>query len=259
MTEREQTGADSARRLPILDALRGVAILMMVSFHFCFDLTYWQLANWDLLADPRWIAWRNVIVALFLWLVGAGLVLGQATTAARFWRRWGQVAGSAVLISLVSWFMFAERFIYFGVLHFIAVAQCLGRWGLGVGAGRRPGGILVLACICLLAGNLEFAAMNPRWLNWLGLAASKPLTEDYVPLLPWLGVVLLGMAAVLFWQSARRQVPPITLTDGCGQLSIKKNDGLHGLAWLGRHSLAIYLLHQPLLMGVLVFWVSLRG
>jgi len=233
-------------RFVLFDALRGIAIIMMVSFHFCFDLTYWQLAEFDLLADPRWILWRNLIVALFLWLVGISLVFGQARDAARFWPRWRQVAGSAVLISLVSWFMFGERFIYFGVLHFIAVAQCLGHWCLRRGWWRNPGWVMGLAIVLLLTGGLGFDAMNPRWLNWIGLAARKPMTEDYVPLLPWLGMVLLGIGSGMRWQARGRP-----------RLDIAPSPVSNGLAWLGRHALAIYLLHQPVLMSGLALWVQI--
>ena len=233
-----------AGRLDALDALRGVAIVMMVIFHFCFDLTYWRLAHFEMLSDWRWIGWRTLIVSLFLFLVGVSLVLGREVSERHFWRRWSLIAGSALLISLISWLMFGERFIYFGVLHFIALAQCLGRQGLRLGWLARPVPLCLLAILCLLVGALGFEAMNPRSLKWLGLAASKPLTEDYVPLLPWFGVVLLGMAFAL-WRTAR--------WPSCS-LSV-----LTPLVWLGRHSLAVYLLHQPVLMGLLWLMVTLGG
>ncbi len=234
--------AGGAGRLAGLDALRGVAIVMMVIFHFCFDLTYWHLAHFEMLSDWRWIGWRNLIVSLFLFLVGVSLVLGREVSARHFWRRWSLIVGSALLISLISWLMFGERFIYFGVLHFIALAQCLGRQGLRLGWLARPVPLCLLACACLLVGSLGFEAMNPRALNWLGLAANKPLTEDYVPLLPWFGVVLLGMA-VGHWRNGR-------WPDGSLAL-------LRPLVWLGRNSLAVYLLHQPVLMGSLWLVVTL--
>ncbi len=151
------TSTGRAGRLDALDALRGVAIVMMVIFHFCFDLTYWRLAHFEMLSDWRWIGWRTLIVSLFLFLVGVSLVLGREVSERHFWRRWSLIAGSALLISLISWLMFGERFIYFGVLHFIALAQCLGRQGLRLGWLATCFG---LAFVALLA-TVVVAAVLP--------------------------------------------------------------------------------------------------
>ncbi|MBP8172788.1 MAG: DUF1624 domain-containing protein [Aeromonadaceae bacterium] len=227
-----------AVRLPWLDQARGIAILAMMAFHTCFDLTYWQLASFNMLADGRWIWTRNLIVTLFLAIMGINLVLGQGQGRRHFWRRLARIGAAALLISVVTWFMFGERFIYFGVLHFVVVATLLAsllRHWLS-----KPWLWVALGLLCLLAGlypGLE--AMDPRYLNWIGLTTHKPPTEDYVPLLPWLGVVLLGMA--LGTRLASTPVTPPLPTSRPGK----------GLAWMGRHSLLIYLLHQPLLMGLL--------
>ena len=228
----------SSLRLPWLDQARGIAILAMMAFHTCFDLTYWHLASFNMLDDGRWIWTRNLIVTLFLAIMGISLVLGQGQSRRHFWLRLGRIGAAALLISVVTWFMFGERFIYFGVLHFVVVASLLAsllRHWL-----PKPGIWIALGLFCLLTGlypGLE--AMDPRYLNWIGLTTHKPPTEDYVPLLPWLGVVLLGMA--LGTRLASTPVTPPLPTSRPGK----------GLAWMGRHSLLIYLLHQPLLMGLL--------
>lgn len=235
--------AASVGRLPGLDLARGIAILAMIAFHFCFDLSYWQLASFNMLGDWRWIWSRNLIVTAFLAIMGISLVLGHDHSAHRFWRRLALLGAAALAISLISWLMFGERFIYFGVLHFALVASVLGRGLLFL--PRRPWLWGLAGLLCLLAGLAPgFAAMEPRWLNWLGLAAVKPATEDYVPLLPWFGVVLWGMVAGA-WLAARSGagIRPSSLP---GRL----------LVWLGRHSLLIYLLHQPLLMAG--FWLLLN-
>jgi uncharacterized membrane protein len=82
---------------------------------------------------------------------------------------------------------------------------------------------------------------RPAW-NWLGLVSRKPLTEDYVPLVPWLGVMWWGMAAGQ-WLVARR-APLLTLR--------LATPAAASLAWLGRWSLSWYMLHQPLLIGSLL-------
>jgi len=187
-----------------LDALRGLAIVWMAVFHFCFDLNHygWLQPRQNFYADPFWTLQRTAIVSLFLFC--AGLSLAVALDAGqgwgRFWRRWAQVAGCAVLVSLGSALMFPHSWISFGVLHGIALMLVLARLLAPV-----PAGLLVLlgALALLLLGFVTHPVFDTRWANWVGLVARKPVTEDYVPLLPWWGVMLWGQAAGR-WLLARR-------------------------------------------------------
>ena len=140
--------------------------------------------------------------------------------------------------------MFPHSFVYFGVLHGIALMLLVVRFSAGWGVWLWPSGALALALPWLLppwlhsVGGAEL--FNGRTLNWLGLVTRKPITEDYVPLLPWLGVVWWGMAAGQWLLSQR----PLWLS---GHI----NPTGKALAVLGRWSLSYYLLHQPVLMGLL--------
>jgi uncharacterized membrane protein len=96
--------------------------------------------------------------------------------------------------------MFPQSFIYFGVLHGIAVMLIIVRLTIGCGSWMWLLGALAMAAA--LAGPLALIdhaslahAMDGRWLNWLGIVTEKPITEDYVPLLPWLGAMWWGAAA----------------------------------------------------------------
>lgn len=234
-------------RWPWLDMVRGLAILMMIAFHFCFDLTYWHLADFQLLSDWRWMAWRSGIVGLFLFIMGMSLVLAAEHTAAHFWQRLIRVACCAGLISVVSWVMFADRFIYFGILHFVVLASLLGQVLLRLNFLKSRWFWLLLALICL--GTTWFPGtevLDSRTLNWLGMAAHKPQTEDYVPLLPWFGIVLLGMALARSLQHSSYPQCNADVPTICQPAVV-----------LGRHSLLIYMLHQPLLMALLWCYSSL--
>ena len=234
-------------RWPWLDMVRGLAILMMIAFHFCFDLTYWHLADFQLLSDWRWMAWRSGIVGLFLFIMGMSLVLAAEHTAAHFWQRLIRVACCAGIISAVSWVMFADRFIYFGILHFVVLASLLGHVLLRLKFLDRRWLWLLLALICLRTAWFPGAeVLDPRTLNWLGMAAHKPQTEDYVPLLPWFGIVLLGMALARSLQHSSYPQCHADVPTICQPAVV-----------LGRHSLLIYMLHQPLLMALLWCYSSL--
>nr|WP_316644628.1 heparan-alpha-glucosaminide N-acetyltransferase [uncultured Roseateles sp.] len=223
-----------------LDALRGLAMVWMTAFHFSFDLNHFGWIRQDFYRDPFWTWQRTCIVSLFLLCAGMGqaVAVQQGQPWPRFWRRWGQVVLGALLVSLGSWLMFPRSFITFGVLHGMAVMLLLLRWA----GPRLPGAaLLALAALALAAPSLwQHPWFDTRWTNWLGLITHKPVTEDYVPVLPWLGVMLLGFALGR-GLAARR-----------GWLDAGLPGLLRPLAWLGQWSLSYYLLHQPVLIGALM-------
>ena len=112
-----------------LDALRGAAIVWMVVFHFFFDLNYFRFIRQDFYTDPLWTVQRICIVSLFLFCAGSSqaVALEQGQPWQRFWRRWAQIAGCAVLVSVGSWTMFPRSWISFGILHGIALMLVLAR------------------------------------------------------------------------------------------------------------------------------------
>ena len=231
------------QRFDAIDALRGFAIVWMTLFHFSFDLNHYGWLHQDFYADPFWTWQRTAIVSLFLLCAG----LGQAVAVAqgqgwdRFWKRWLQVAGCALLVTAGSVWMFPRSFIYFGVLHGIAVMLIIVRATAGWGRWLWLAGAVALALKPLaFAAHLhwpELDFLNLRAWNWLGLISRKPVTEDYVPLVPWLGVMWWGVAAGQ-WLLARR---PHWIARPIAPAAAP-------LAWLGRWSLSWYMVHQPVLI-----------
>ena len=235
-------------RYPRLDALRGLAIVWMAGFHFAFDLNHLGWITQNFHQDPRWTLQRTAIVGLFLLCAGLGqaLALQQGQSAARFWRRWAQVAACALLVTAGSWLMFPRSFITFGVLHGLAVMLLLLRF-----AGRRlsPSACWALGLLALLLPQFwQHPLFDSRALNWIGLVSVKPITEDYVPLLPWLGVLLWGFALGRWVLAAR----PQWLAGALPRM-------LQPLALLGRWSLSFYMLHQPVLIGLLSLAANIRA
>jgi uncharacterized membrane protein len=232
-------------RFDRLDALRGLAIVWMAAFHFSYDLNYFLFIHQDFHHSPVWTWQRTCIVTLFLLCAGAGQAVAtdRHQGLARFWTRWAQVAGCAVLVSVGSWFMFPQSFISFGVLHGIAAMLVVVRFTSGWGAWRWPLGLVAIALPYLV----QDVFFDSRWTNWVGLVTHKPFTEDYVPVLPWLGVMWWGAAATDLLLRYRR-----------GWLADPLARGFAPLAWLGRWSLSFYMVHQPVLIGVLAAIVAMR-
>ena len=228
-------------RLALVDVLRGFAVAQMIVYHFIYDLNHFGWLSLRMLVDQPWIGWRALIVTQFLLLVGVSLVLRTSFKPGLrdFIARWAQVAAAAAAVSVGSWLVFGPRFIWFGILHFIAAALLLARPLLRLGAWN-----LALGLLALVAGlTLADPAFNPTPANVIGFVSAKPRTEDYVPLFPWLGVVLIGIGLGTWWQRAQWRVP--------AALQGLNAHPPRGLVLLGTWALTVYLVHQPLLMGAL--------
>lgn len=206
------------KRLAHVDMLRGVAIVMMVIYHFLFQAVWMGLWELDLDAD-FWIVWARVTQFLFLGLVGVSVYLSRRGFVGQL-KRGAFVFGLGLLISLVSYVMFPSEWVRFGVLHLIGVAIPLTRLVKG-----RPRLALGLAFVIWALG-LHF---DGQLMNFSSL--------DYFPIFPWLAVPFVGLALgpwVKRW-SVSFDWP--------------------WLGWLGRQSLWIYLLHLPLIYFALQLFV----
>ena len=233
-------------------------MVWMTLFHFAFDLSFMGYWKQDFLLDPVWTLQRSCIVGLFLFCAGLGQAVAwkQQQTWHRFFQRWVQIAGCAVLVTAGSYAVFPESFIYFGVLHGLTVMLLLVR----ATSAASPMLLLATGAVCVVLPMLaEWVLGGPaaQWsevfnapaLNWLGLISSKPFTEDYIPLLPWLGMAWWGMAAGKWFLTGHQK--------GWMQPSLVRF--AQPLAVLGRWSLSYYMLHQPVLLAALWIYGSLTG
>jgi len=233
--------ATHSARLPLIDALRGFAVAQMIVYHFIYDLNHFGWVQLAMTRDQPWVGWRTAIVSQFLLLVGVSLVLRLAHRPGwrDFWLRWAQVAAAAALVSAGSWLMFGPRFIYMGILHFIAAALIIAR----PMAALRERNLLLAAAAFVAWLLLRDPAFNATPANILGFVTVKPRTEDYVPLFPWLAAVFAGLGLGSLWQRRGFAVAP----------SLQRLNARPPrlLVWLGTWALTVYLAHQPILIGLL--------
>ena len=229
------------QRIPLIDLCRGSAIALMFIYHFCFDLDYFGYVQFDFNHHLFWLSFRAVIVSLFLSMVGFSLYLAHARGWRRkpYLKRLGLLLGAAALVSLSSYSMYPKSWIFFGILHFIAVASVLGLLFLRLAYLNLVLGVAII----VITFNYEHPIFNQAAMQWLGLGTETPFTEDYVPLFPWFGVVLIGL--FLAWWLQQWSNPPAWLYWHSSHPVVTT------LRFAGRHSLIIYLLHQPLLLGLL--------
>ena len=235
-----------------IDALRGLAIVWMTVYHFCFDLNHYRWIAQNFYRDPFWTWQRTAIVTLFLLCAGAGqaVAVHQGQTWPRFWKRWAQVLICSLLVTAGSYVMFPRSFIFFGILHGIAamllIVRLTAHWGrwLWLCGGLTIAMQFVAAYAVKTWTNLQF--LNEKHWSWLGFISHKPITEDFAPLIPWLGIMWWG-TALTQWLLRER---PALIT---GNLP----SAARWLAWLGGWSLTYYMLHQPVMIGLmeLVQWL----
>ena len=225
----------------ILDVSRGFAIFLMFIYHFSYDLNYFGYIQQHFTQDPFWINFRIVIVTLFLLVMGISLYLAsyRGLRKKRVQQRLALLVFYAVLVSISSWIMYPKAMIFFGILHFIAIASVLGLLFIRFGVLNLVFGSLII----IISQTFHHALFDQSYLQWFGLVTKLPAAVDYVPLLPWFGVVLIGL--YLGQVISRLDKNNIIIT---WQAS---HPFAQILALGGRYSLHIYMLHQPLFLGIL--------
>ena len=233
----------------ILDVIRGFAILLMFIYHFSYDLDYFGYIEQNFVQDAFWINFRTVIVSLFLFVMGISLYLSSyhGLRKKSFQKRLMLLILYSALVSLSTWVMFPQAMIFFGILHFITVASILGLLFIQLGIINLFLGISLIAVSQLY----QHSFFDQPYLQWFGLMTKLPVAVDYVPMLPWFGVVLIGiyLGQLLMQQSK----------DSFYYRWHSNAKATRLLALGGRYSLHIYMLHQPLFLGILYIISQIIG
>lgn len=228
-----------------LDALRGIAILMMILFHLLWDLKYFGIINWSLYSG-FWGYFQIATAGLFLLLAGMMVALSAQKYKNKhimhLVKRGAIVFGFGILITIVSYFIFPDEFIYFGILHLIGFAIIV-----TIPIARTKlipliVGLLILILPFLI--NLQTFGIN--FLMFIGFAPPKAAL-DFVPVIPWISAFLFGI--FLFNYLYKNGKRTFKLQEKTGAISKK-------LQFLGKHSLEVYLIHQPIIFG-LVYVITL--
>lgn len=237
-------------RLPFFDVLRGIALIAMTIYHFTWDLEFFGWILPGTITQPGWTIFARCIATSFLFLVGVSLFLahGDGIRWQGFWKRLLQIVAAAVVITVATYIAFPQAFIFFGILHAIAVFSFLAlafvrlHWIFAAAAATAIFAVWQTT-------TAEF--FQTPFLSWVGLSPVPPISNDYVPVFPWLAATLAGVAAtkILAQLSVLRRVGLTSLPE------IAANP----LTFIGRHSLVYYLLHQPVMLGLLWVFTAIAG
>ena len=229
-------------RLVGLDVFRGWAIVMMIVFHFAYDLAFFRMVHFSVVHDPFWVYFRYIIVSIFL--VSVGVSLGIVHTPKIRWdkvHRRAMILGAAsVVVTIATYIQAPHAWVFFGILHLIFVASLVGLLFV------RVPWLALVAAVGILWGSYT------GWLTGLQhqffLAVYHPLhlprhTEDLARFFPWMAAVLIGIGA--YGTGGYRPFFSTPFLAAPTRFNAV-------LAFLGRHALAVYLIHLPLLFGIVM-------
>lgn len=214
------------RRYPHLDFLRAVAIIAMIIFHIAYDMKMFRMNDLDF-HQGFWFALPRVIAFTFLFCVGMSLHFAHAENFRRkeFFIRSLKLLASALAISLATYVSYPDNWVYFGTLHCIFLGSVLGVWFVW----HRKAALALMLVIVFLQ---YFAGYD---IKWMSTVFNKP-AMDFIPIYPWFWAILLGIL-VAPWSAK----VPVLVNSRCPDFFL----------FLSRHSLKIYLIHQPVIIGAL--------
>ena len=233
------------RRFLEIDALRGIAIIFMILYHIFYDLYYFAGLDIDLWSGPLWFIGR-ASAATFIFLVGVSLTISfsRAKTGLtekemfrKYLYRGTRIFSWGLLITAMTYLFLNKGTIYFGILHFIGLSIILAYPFLKL----KKQNISLAAVIITIGLYLKDLAFNTALLIPLGIKPVSFYTLDYFPLFPWFGAMLIGIyIGNTFYPKGKRMIK---------MPNLKRQ--LKPLAYLGKNSLMIYLIHQPIVIAVI--------
>lgn len=243
--QNDQTPPPTTARLWEIDVARGVAVVLMIFFHLMWDLQFLGLSDVNVFSTP-WQAFARGIGSSFAFLMGLSLALvgARLRSSATLWhyalRRGGLIFGLGMLITLATYLALGDQYVRFGILHLLGSMLVLAAPLMFAPAWAA---FVVGVAMIILGVLLSGQTIAGPWLLWLGVQQVGVAMADYYPLLPWGGPMVLGVAVGqwVYPGGVRRRALP----------DLAPAAPVRGLALLGRHSLLIYLVHQPILLAIL--------
>ncbi|MCY4006314.1 MAG: heparan-alpha-glucosaminide N-acetyltransferase [Rhodobacteraceae bacterium] len=246
MTNGPQRAVDAMPRIALVDLLRALALTNMTVFHFVWDLEFFGIVEPHTTDMALWRSFAATIAGTFLFVSGASLWLANSRQIP--WPRWGRrfaiLVVAATAITLVTRIVTPAEYIRFGILHMIAAASVL-----GLAFMRSPWWVTAVSAATIIAID-QFVSWRSDsvYLFWTGFGRNEFAASDFRPVLPWLAPSVLGIAVAQLchragWLKMLASWQPESIL-------------ARALQSLGRRSLIYYLIHQPILFGLI--WMGLR-
>ncbi|MEL1134846.1 heparan-alpha-glucosaminide N-acetyltransferase [Desulfitobacterium sp. THU1] len=237
------------QRVLVIDYLRTLALVLMILYHLVYDLDQWTTLNVNVNA-PFWFVVGKTAALLFIFL--SGLSSGFSHRAVKNGLR---ILFFGMIITVVTYIIFPEQYVRFGILHFLGVMLLL--YPL---LRRLPNSVLIFATVLALSLGFYFSevVVHTHLALPLGLMYPGFSSMDYYPLFPYSGATFLGILAYRYFFATSRELkgnienPASNKEHHMSSNTYKKRAADPIFTWISRHSLAIYLIHQPVLLAIIL-------
>lgn len=222
-----------------LDLFRGCAIIAMIVFHFTFDLSYFGYIASDTIYRPNWIMFQKVIAGSFIFVAGVSFNLchGSGINWIYVKKRLLLLGSAAIGISVVTKFAFGDFWIKFGILHCILLCSLISLIFVHRSRYVIVGVVVALGTVVLL---VQTPVDLPVAFQWLIETRTRHNSVDYSPLMPWFFMFSLGILLSKLNSRSNRLLLRM-------RNAVKGTNVIRSLVFLGKRSLVIYLIHQPIL------------
>ena len=240
-------------RIHLLDILRGISVSAMIVYHFFWDLGYFKFIELENITRGLPLLFAQCIGASFIVISGISLRLASYSNnfSAKFLKRLLVLVLICLAITSITFYIDKKSFIFFGILHFLVICSLLGFILLKV----KNNNFLFILFFCSLAVSVSEITFDlPSQLSWLGLNSEIPITNDFYPLFPWVNFYLFGL-----WVSKPLQKHLMHRNRSYGHNYPKFVIICSGLQFLGRNSLTIYILHQPIFFSLFLIFIRISS
>ena len=240
-------------RIHLLDVLRGGLVLAMVIYHFFWDLGYFMFIDLKYMTQGVPLFLAQCIGASFIIISGISLKLASLSDDFRikFFKRIGLLISVCFLITSITFFLNKTSFIFFGILHLLATCSFIGLFLLKV---KHNYILFILFVFSLIPSVSRIKYELPIYFSWLGLNIEVPITNDFYPLFPWVSFYIFGL-----WVY-KPFISYITIKSRSNPFNYYKFSYIYkSLLFLGRNSLTIYILHQPIFFSLFLIFIGISS
>ena len=240
-------------RIHLLDVLRGISVSAMIVYHFFWDLGYFGFIELENITRGLPLLFAQFIGASFIVISGISLRLASYSNnfSIKFLRRLLVLVLICLAITLITFYIDKTSFIFFGILHFLATCSLLGLLFLKI----RNNNLLFILFVCSLVVSVSKIRFDLHsHFSWLGLNSEVPITNDFYPLFPWVSFYFFGL-----WVAEPVKIYLMHTNSRCGNDYPKFFTIYRGLQFLGRNSLTVYILHQPIFFSLFLIFIRISS